>query len=105
MTVNLQHRCDKRVSVTFWTHDIFHLRGFRAKSVGLFLIRSNAGERRELQGTTVSVDPCVPAVLCALLIYTDAMENQVSEVCEVADAPASFESDVREPFVFPLVKK
>lgn len=30
----------------------------------------NKGERREV-GTTVTIIPCVPVILCALLAYTD----------------------------------
>lgn len=104
MTVNLQYRCDKRVSVSLWTRDIFHLQGFWVKSCGFcFSSAVKQRERRELQGTTVSAEPCMPTILCALLIDTDPMEGRVSEVREVA--PASSESDVCEHFVFALVEK
>lgn len=70
-------------------------------------------ERREA-GTTVTMGPCVPIILCTLLTYTDlvveekcrklqgARENRVT-VCETVCAAASSKSDVLKYFRSELI--
>lgn len=72
-------------------------------------------EQREAE-PTATISPYVPIVLCAAVAYTNlelerkwrtlqvVKEKQVT-VCETADAPVSFQSDVSEHFGFARVRK
>lgn len=108
------HQGCNGVSISLWTFPVIRLPGENCCFVPF--LRHSKSEPREV-GTTMG--PCMPIILSALSAYIHtvyiaverrcqtpqvAAESRQSErVCEIADASASFQSEVRKHF--PRVKR
>lgn len=81
----------------------------RSTGQKVFFSSHSKADQREA-GTAITVSPCVPIILCTLtsadlVVKREsphvARENS-ERVCETADAPASFKSDMWKYFCFPV---